>query len=207
MALPESLPLRLHVGSGDRALPGWTNIDLKRLPGVDLVADVTDGLPFTGVDAIFAEHFLEHLTVLAAIDFIAEAHRVLRPDGKLRLSTPNLDWVWRTHYPLAGTPGERQTAALAANRAFYGWRHRFLWNRELLEAALDACGFVDLAWPAYGESQDPTMAGLERHGSYPDLPGCQHVLIAEARKGEPHDEALRRLKRHIHDEFVVHLPG
>jgi len=205
VAPPDGTPLRLHVGSGDRILPGWTNIDVKHFPGVDLVADVTLGLPFSDAAAIFAEHFLEHLDILDALDFLNECHRALAPMGKLRLSTPNLDWVWRTHYPLDASPEDRRTAVLATNLAFYGWRHRFLWNRELLESALEACGFVDLTWPAYGQSADPAMAGLERHGRYSDLPDCQHVLIAEARKGTTPEGALRLLKERIRDDFVVHL--
>ena len=54
-------PVRLHIGSGTESLPGWINIDNKGLSGVDLVLDVRHGLPFRNVEAIYAEHFLEHL--------------------------------------------------------------------------------------------------------------------------------------------------
>ncbi|HEV2855555.1 MAG TPA: hypothetical protein VHC97_22380 [Thermoanaerobaculia bacterium] len=196
-AARRSSPLRLHIGSGDRILQGWINIDLKRHPGVDLVADVTHGLPFTHVSAVFAEHFLEHLDLLQAVNFLLEVHRVLSPSGRLRLSTPNLDWVWRTHYPLAGSSEEREDAALVTNRAFHGWRHRFLWNRELLESVLEACGFTDIHWPSYRQSDDPYLGELEQHETYPDLPGCPHILIVEARKGEPQQAKLRLLKQRM----------
>ena len=39
-----SSPLRLHVGCGRARMAGWLNIDVQPLPGVDLVADVTQGL-------------------------------------------------------------------------------------------------------------------------------------------------------------------
>jgi predicted SAM-dependent methyltransferase len=199
-------PLRLHVGSGDRILPGWVNIDLKYFPGVDLVANVAGGLPFTGVATVFAEHFLEHLDLLVAVAFLAEAHRVLAPAGKLRLSTPNLDWVLSTHYPLAGSVEEREMGAIVTNRAFHGWRHRFLWNRELLESALEACGFVEIRWCAYGESDEPELRGLERHETYEDRSDCPHVLIVEARKGPPQETKLRLLREKLYWQFSYHLP-
>jgi len=196
-------PLRLHVGSGDRILPGWVNIDLKPSRGVDLVADVTHGLPFHNVAVVFAEHFLEHLDLLAAVEFLLEAYRVLVPGGKLRLSTPNLDWVWRTHHPGSASP----EAALIANRAFHGWGHRFLWNRALLQQALEACGFTEIQWVSYGWSEDPALRDLERHETYPDLPGCPHILIAEAEKGILQEEKLRLLRGSLCQDFVFHLPG
>jgi predicted SAM-dependent methyltransferase len=207
LASKRGSPIRLHIGSGDRILPGWINIDLKAYPGVDLVADVTHGLPFTNVSAIFAEHFLEHLELLHAVGFICEAHRVLNPSGKLRLSTPNLDWIWRTHYTSMRSGGSPERAALIANRAFYGWRHRFLWNRELLATTLEACGFTDICWLSYGESNSSDLRGLERHEKYPDEPGYPHILVVEARKDALQEAKLRLLKQQMCEEFVFHLPG
>ena len=94
---------RLHVGCGRERLDGWVNLDNQSLPGVDLVTDVTEGLDFADVEAVYAEHFLEHLTVDQALDFLLECHRVLRDGGLLRLTTPNLDWAWKSHYWLEDT--------------------------------------------------------------------------------------------------------
>ena len=107
-------------------------------------------------------------------------------DGTLRLSTPNLEWVWATHGlgDPATTPAEvRAERTLVANRAFYGWQHRFLWSRPLLEAALAACGFDRIRFFARGESADPALAGIEQHEAYPDAPGLPHVLVVEASPG------------------------
>lgn len=205
-------PLKLNIGSGKARLEGWVNVDIQHLPGVDLVADVTEGLQFSDAEAVFAEHFLEHLTFDAAISFLLEAHRVLREGsegGWLRLSTPNLDWVWATHYHLQNgleaEPRKRSDAALALNRAFHGWRHQFLWNREILEEALTVCGFTGVRWCVYGESELPVFRGIERHETYADLPGLPHVLIVEARKGAPRAELLREFRERIEREYLVHL--
>src|SRR5690242_18038752 len=74
---------RLHLGSGRERLEGWINVDMQAIPGVDVIADVTRGLPYKDVEAIYAEHFLEHLPVDAAVGFLLEAHRVLAEGGWL----------------------------------------------------------------------------------------------------------------------------
>lgn len=197
--------LRLHIGSGNVRLPGWTNVDAQRLPGVDVVADVTRGLDFAGAEAVFSEHFLEHLAVDGALRFLLEVHRVLADGGWVRLTTPNLDWVWLTHYRLKGEAAERREAALAINRAFRGWRHQFLWNREMLAEALAACGFEEVRWCRRGESELTLFRGLERHDTYGDSEEMPHILIVEARKGEPRPDRLRELRAAVQAGFLDHM--
>ncbi|HEY4573007.1 MAG TPA: methyltransferase domain-containing protein [Thermoanaerobaculia bacterium] len=197
--------LRLHIGSGNVRLPGWTNVDAQRLPGVDVVADVTRGLDFAAAEAVFSEHFLEHLAIDDALRFLLEAHRVLMDGGWVRLTTPNLDWVWLTHYKLAGEAVARREAALAINRAFRGWRHQFLWNREMLAEALAACGFEAVRWCRRGESELPFFRGLEHHDTYGDDEETPHILIVEARKGEPRPDRLRALRAAVQAGFLDHM--
>jgi predicted SAM-dependent methyltransferase len=196
---------RLHIGSGRERLEGWINIDAQELPGVDVVADVTKGLDFSNVEAIFAEHFIEHLPLAMAVHFLRESWRVLGRGGWIRLSTPNLDWVWSTHYKLDADPAGKRAAALALNRAFHGWRHQFLWNREMLGEALLACGFDEVRWCRYGESELPIFRGIERHETYTDVPDLPHVIIVEARKGEAQPERLAELIALLEREFLIHL--
>ncbi len=186
-------------------MEGWVNMDIQALPGVDVVADVTKGLEFENVEAIFAEHFLEHLPLAGAIAFLREAHRVLAPGGWVRLSTPNLDWVWTTHYRLGGPDDEKRLAAIVLNRAFHGWRHQFLWNREILEASLAACGFDGIRFCRYGVSELPFFHGIEKHETYGDSEDLPHVLIVEARKGEPQPQRFAELYSLLEREFLQHL--
>lgn len=197
--------MRLHVGAGRAPLSGWINLDIQDLPGIDVVADATEGLAFDDVEAIFAEHFLEHLPLGAAVDFLAECHRALRPGAWLRLSTPNLEWVWRTHYDSRADDGMKERMALAANRAFHGWRHQFLWNRSLLGRTLRACGFDEVRWCRWGESELPLFQGIERHETYEDSEEFPHVLIAEARRGEVRAAELTELRALLAAEFLDHM--
>jgi hypothetical protein len=198
-------PLRLHIGSGNVRLPGWTNVDVQPLPGVDVIADVTRGLDFQGAEAVFSEHFLEHLALDDALRFLLEVHRVLADGAWARLSTPNLDWVWRTHYRLEGEAAEKRAAALAINRAFRGWRHQFLWNAEILAEALAACGFEAIRWCRRGESEIPLFRDLERHDTYGDTDELPHILIAEARKGASRPERLDELRAAVQRDFLDHM--
>lgn len=176
-------PVRLHVGSGQRHLEGWINIDNQELPGVDRVVDVRDGLPFSNVAVIYAEHFLEHLPLEAGLAFLRECRRVLAEDGVMRLSTPNLAWVLATHYRHEASLPEDQGLfdALRTNRAFHGWGHQFLYNRASLSLALAAAGFAEVSFHAYGESSHPELVGVEGHEKSGDVPELPHVLVAEAR--------------------------
>ncbi|HVS62540.1 MAG TPA: hypothetical protein VMT85_03440 [Thermoanaerobaculia bacterium] len=202
-------PLRLHVGSGDQRLEGWVNLDRLPFPAVDVVLDVAAGLPFEGCEAVYAEHFLEHLEVDAALRFLQAAHAALDADGILRLSTPSLDWTWRTQYAPCDSRGDQRETDLALeqaiqlNRAFYGWKHRFLWNRGTLELALAAAGFVELEWPARGESRHSFLRGVERHETSPDDPACPHVLIVEAKKGASQPARLERLLDRLRRDFLT----
>jgi predicted SAM-dependent methyltransferase len=171
---------RLHIGCGPVHLDGWINIDNQKYPGVDKVLDVTKKLPFKDVEFIFAEHFIEHINYPDAVKLLSECRRALRPDGVLRLSTPNLDWVWVTHYKLDGSEAEKVGGAFYLNRAFRGWGHQFLYNEETLRATLADAGFSHFERVEYGESKYDALRGLERHEKSPDYGPLSHILIMEA---------------------------
>lgn len=173
---------KLHVGSGPLVREGWTNVDLEDHPGVEFVLDVRDGLPFENVSYIYAEHFIEHLTSDEGLRFLKECRAALNDRGVIRLSTPNLDWVWLTQY--------RQPSSIqdcfAINKSFRGWGHQFLYNRETLTAALHDAGFADVRACRYGESADPVLRHLERHEKSLDAPELTHVIVMEGRgRGVP----------------------
>jgi SAM-dependent methyltransferase len=173
---------KLHIGPGRVALPGWINLDIQPLPEVDVVSDVTQGLPFDEANFIFAEHFIEHLPLDAALRFLRECRRVLVEAGVLRLSTPNLDWVLRSHYDPSRweSTAEPIRDCLWLNKAFRGWGHCFLYNLDTLAQLLSAAGFAFITTQEYGHSQFSALSGLESHQTDPDLPATPHVLVVEA---------------------------
>jgi predicted SAM-dependent methyltransferase len=176
----DSSPVRLHLGCGPNAMSGWINIDNQKYPGVDRILDLRKGLPFENVSFIYAEHFIEHLALTDGLALMRECRRVLRDDGVLRLSTPNLDWVWSTHYHLPASEEQTATDCFRINRAFRGWGHQFLYNETTLRALLLQSGFASVTRHEYGESGFEELRGIERHEQSHDVPELRHILIVEA---------------------------
>jgi predicted SAM-dependent methyltransferase len=195
---------KVHLGCGSNHLDGWLNVDLIPYPGVDFVWDVKEGLPFTDLRAVYAEHFIEHLTIDAAITLLLDIQGALSTDGIIRLTTPNLEWMLLSHYNLDRPDIDRAEMALSVNRAFYGWDHRFLWNQELLQEVLNACGYTDVNSTSYGQSDHEVFMNIERHEKYNDLDGHSHVCIIEGRKGELDKDRLNVFAKRIRDSFLHH---
>src|ERR1051325_1653134 len=198
--------MRLHIGYGPVALPGWINVDILPYEGVHVLCDVRNGLPFTNVEFIFAEHFIEHLALADGLRFLKECRRVLAEDGVLRLSTPNLDWVWLTHYkpPAEMTTEEELFGCLEINRAFHGWGHQFLYNRHVLGRALRSAGFAEVTERTYGESEIAELRNLERHERHRDLVNAPSVLVIEARGSGAMDEEFERALQPYLRDAVTH---
>lgn len=94
--------LLLHVGCGRadiRSLPagfqsGYREIRVDLDPDAqpDLIASFTDlaEVPDASVDAVFSSHTIEHLYWFEVPQALAECRRVLRPDGFLVTTCPDL---------------------------------------------------------------------------------------------------------------------
>jgi hypothetical protein len=169
------------VGCGPKNLMAeWWNVDIRSFKGVDEVADVTAPWPWRQLDYVYGEHFLEHIALEQAVAFLRQARASLRPGGRIRLSTPGLEWVWRTHFRTDESAANVVADTYRANRAFHGWGHQFLYSKPLLERLLGAVGLSDIRFFAYGESDDPNLRGLERHGAYEIVDGWPNVWNVEA---------------------------
>jgi len=193
----------LHVGAGQARIDGWTNIDIQPHANVDEVLDIREGLPFEDVPYIFAEHFIEHLTYTEGFKFLRECRRVLRDDGRLRLSTPNLDWVWLTQYHFGqwASQSEAVRDCFWMNKGFRGWGHQFLYNLPTLTSMLKQAGFQNVEACRYGESPVPFLQGLERHERYLDTPDLPHVIVVEASGREKQSD--EELVRHASDYLAA----
>lgn len=89
-AEPKDYPLgrwNLYIGGAGRSVPGYVNLDLAAVAGVDVVADA-ERLPFaSGVfQRVECDAVLEH--VRNPVRAMEEIHRVLTPGGYAHLVTP-----------------------------------------------------------------------------------------------------------------------
>jgi predicted SAM-dependent methyltransferase len=146
--------LRLHLGSGDRLKSGWVNVDIH--PAADLRLDVRRAWPFADGSAaeVYAEHLFEHLAWPTETGhFLAEARRVLRSGGGLRLSVPDLgrhvrayaagDDAFRRAFAPFLPPGA-VTRGDALNHHFrQDGEHLYAYDAETLGERLRAAGFED----------------------------------------------------------------
>jgi predicted SAM-dependent methyltransferase len=97
--------LRLNLGSGTTPLQGFTNVDaLPDAPGVDVVADLSEPLPFADgeADLIYVSHVLEHFATAAVPTLLSDWRRVLRTGGLLLVAVPDLDVIARVLVERAG---------------------------------------------------------------------------------------------------------
>jgi predicted SAM-dependent methyltransferase len=205
----DDIARRLNVGCGPHhRKAGWHNIDIRQFPGVDEVRDAT--LPFDDIaplEYIYSEHFLEHLTLEGAIRFLQNSVLALDLKGRIRISTPALEWVLTTHFDLDDKNEERVVmATLGTNRAFHGWGHQFVWSKPMLRATLLAVGFQNVKFWTSGESDDPNLIGLEQHGDFHITKGWPSVWVVEATPGVSmtvNDEFFARCEEH----FTRHVRG
>ena len=90
--LPPGGTRRLHLGCGTDIRPNWVNLDARKLPGVDVVADLDDcratPLPFPAdcIDEFFGSHVLEHLRDPLAC--MQELHRIAKPNATAVFHVP-----------------------------------------------------------------------------------------------------------------------
>ncbi len=199
--LLSNLIRKLHLGAGGNILPGWLNTDIAPQSADVLALDLTKPLPFedASFDYIASEHFIEHMPLQEGMRMLGECFRVLKSGGAIRISTPDIarlfalyaaepsklqqqyvDWVSKTF--LKNIAGYNPT--LIINNMFYNWGHRFIYDRKLLASVLTQTGFVDLAVRAIGESPDPHLAGIDKHGhavGAPDM-NAYETMVVEGRK-------------------------
>ena len=134
---------KVQVGCGPHnIMADWWNVDIRPFPGIDQVMDVTKPWPFNGLEYVYGEHFLEHLSLEGAIAFLNNVWKSLKLGGVIRLSTPSLEWVLSTHFNLSETnPQRRIDSTFSMNRAFHGWGHQFLYSKDFLQSLLDNLGW------------------------------------------------------------------
>ena len=173
----------LNVGCGKKVkLHGFINIDLE--PGADIQCDVTKGLPYASstVDGIYSEHSIEHLTQSDIISFLRECRRVLKPGGRVRIATPDLDEIVRQYaaddwrQPWLKQYGYEWICGRAEylNVSLREWSHKWVMNEEELSRLAGFSGLENAERCGVNESNDKHLCNLETR--------AESTLIMEYRK-------------------------
>ena len=161
--------LRINLGCGPRAAPGWLNCDLRALPGVDLQMDLRRGLPLAAAsaDCLAAIHVLQDLAWHEIGAALSELHRVLKPGGVLRVAVPDLERALRAYLERDSAwfyVPDRDAASLGAKLVtqivWYG-SVRTPFTFEFLEERLAAARFGRIRRRAFGQSGLDGLAALD----------------------------------------------
>jgi len=168
-SLPNS-DLRIQLGCGYRPRKGWINVDCARGSEVEVVWDLTKGLPFPDscCTAVFSEHLIEHLSREDAGRLLAECCRVLQERGVLRLSTPDAELFLRSYAgdrQFLAHPGFSEKIDAPIDRVNQMMRecglHLWSYDAELLTLMLERAGFRSVIRQSFGVSAHPAMGGID----------------------------------------------
>lgn len=84
--------MKLNLGCGTDVRPGYTNVDFRSLPGVDVVHDLSH-LPWPWpdgcADEVMMHDFLEHFPFSMTKSILMECWRMLRTDGLIDVQVPD----------------------------------------------------------------------------------------------------------------------
>jgi predicted SAM-dependent methyltransferase len=180
---------KLQIGSGRNHLSGWLNTDLFVINSGDTFLDVKEKFPFENAsfDYIFTEHQIEHISYIDAKKMLLECFRVMKPTGKIRIATPDLEffislyqsskspeqieyinWVMdsyiRTGFHKAVgyiPPRDCYLESFVINDIFVNYEHQFIYDFQTLELLLKEVGFDNVQKHEVGKSTDINLQKLE----------------------------------------------
>jgi predicted SAM-dependent methyltransferase len=142
-------------------------------------------LPFRSgsVDMVYSSHMLEHLDREQAREFLAEAHRVLRPGGWIRIVVPDLERYVREYQEDGNADALIENLRLAMSKErgrerliqqIVGFRgHRWMYDSISLTKLLASCGFRDAAVIDPGETKIPDLGDLDLRERSDDSIYCE----------------------------------
>lgn len=194
---------KLQVGTGENFLDGWLNTDIEPNDKSVAYLNATKRFPFEdeSFDAIFSEHMIEHISYLEGCFMLRECWRVMKPNGWLRIVTPDIKALlalydqkrtpiqekyirWMTDRFLQGLGKYEPVFVVNLAMRFSG--HQFFYDPETMEEALREAGFVDIEKVTPGESNREVFRGVDSHGGFIDDPDINRyeAMAFEARRPE-----------------------
>jgi predicted SAM-dependent methyltransferase len=170
---------KLELGSGANRKPGWIMTDIGGpLIGQPWYIDVTKPFPIedSTFDYVLSEHVIEHISYQHGMSMLRECHRILKPGGTVRIGTPDLEMLMALYGPMHNPRQERYIhevtdkflpgideykPSFVINNMFRNWCHQFIYDRDLLQSAMEKVGFTDIKRFLPGESDNEHLKGIE----------------------------------------------
>jgi predicted SAM-dependent methyltransferase len=193
-------PIKVSIGSGRFVQSGWVGIDLRKGANV-FRCDLRKRLPFedASVDALLAEHIVEHFPLDYIPALLSEFLRVTKQGSPVRVVCPDPKIVFdlmsgvtdertenqlRIDAKMHRWTADQATRLVVANRMVYEFgNHKALLTGEAIIDLLAAAGFKGIATTALDRSVyfDPVPGThLARY------PGSElEAVVVEAIRPEP----------------------
>ncbi len=89
----------LNLGCGNTFHKSWTNVDFVSTAPEVKAHNLLVGVPFSNnvFEVVYHSHVLEHFPKDKALYFIKECHRVLKPNGIIRIAIPDLEKIAKNY--------------------------------------------------------------------------------------------------------------
>lgn len=150
---------KLHIGCGDNHWPEYTNVDLYN-DKADIQADAK-ALPLDteSFDLIESHHLIEHMYKSDAILALKEWFRVLRKNGILFITCPDIMAAFEA---LKTELWDHAMHCIYGQEAT-GMKHHYGYSVESLKKTLEECGFVEVeVKTAIGYRPTPSLIAIAR---------------------------------------------
>ncbi|MCK4359398.1 MAG: methyltransferase domain-containing protein [Candidatus Cloacimonetes bacterium] len=132
----------LEGGGGSPPLEGFTNIDVRNIAGVNIVHDIIS-LPMfedESVDEIRVSHAIEHISPDKITEALQEWHRILKPNGILRIYCPDA-YKLAQDYVSGKIDCEKFSYQLFGAQSYKEDLHRLAIDRTRLDKIVTDAGF------------------------------------------------------------------
>lgn len=190
---------KLQIGCGPYPLEGWLNTDvltnLRKGSPIYMDAGEPFPIPNASFDYVYSEHLFEHLTYPQATNMLKECYRILKPNGILRIATPNLQFLVDLYlHPEeelnkkynefnAERSGLPLSPVYTVNYFHTTWGHKIIYDPMTLSRFLEEVGFKDICQCEVSKSGHEALCDVEQH-----FKGLQYefnlleTMVLEARR-------------------------
>ena len=169
----------LEIGVGPSVGEEFIGLDYIWNPTIDVCWDVTKGLPLrdNSLRGVYSEHCLEHLPFNSIEFVLSEIHRVLEPDGVVRIVVPDGELYLKSYSKICDgdllikIPYEEEEKEyykenyrpiISINRIFRSYGHQFIYDYELMKRLLENAGFKNINRENYRTGrEDKLLKDLE----------------------------------------------
>jgi len=137
--------MKLHIGAGEKYLPGYKHMDMIKRAHIDYVGDACDLSFFKDgcIEEIYACHVLEHFNRHKVLDALIEWSRVLCTNGTLRVAVPSFSAIV-AEYAQNGNLNAVLGLLYGGQNYEYNFHYQaYDFNR--LKSLLEQAGFINIS--------------------------------------------------------------